>query len=81
MIVTANGTTRPKYSRSVDLPLRTSEGSAEHLRLHDALVLNNASHNLLSLRRLAKEAHVGVHVKGTTDDAILTLPIAEQLCR
>eukprot|EP00965_Chrysotila_dentata_P132848 4392676-Pleurochrysis_carterae.AAC.1 len=74
MIVTANGTKRPKHRCSVGLPLRTSEGGVEYLRLHDVLVLDNASHNLVSLGRLAKEAHVGVHVKGMTGDATLTLP-------
>eukprot|EP00965_Chrysotila_dentata_P004466 145407-Pleurochrysis_carterae.AAC.1 len=46
LIITANGTTRPKYRCDVDLPLRTDEGAVVTLRLKNVLVLDNASHNL-----------------------------------
>eukprot|EP00965_Chrysotila_dentata_P083890 2768552-Pleurochrysis_carterae.AAC.1 len=46
LIVTANGTTRPKYRCEVDLPLRTTKGQVTALRLTNVLVLDNASHNL-----------------------------------
>eukprot|EP00965_Chrysotila_dentata_P094177 3113574-Pleurochrysis_carterae.AAC.1 len=49
LIVTANGTTRPKYRCDVDLPLRTDKGAVVTLRLKNVLVLDNASHNLVSL--------------------------------
>eukprot|EP00965_Chrysotila_dentata_P053352 1770515-Pleurochrysis_carterae.AAC.1 len=43
LIVTANGTTRPKYRCEVDLPLRTAEGKVVALRLANVSVLDNAS--------------------------------------
>eukprot|EP00965_Chrysotila_dentata_P091606 3024507-Pleurochrysis_carterae.AAC.1 len=46
LIVTANGTTRPKYRCKVDLPLRTDKNEVVTLRLKNVLVLDNASHNL-----------------------------------
>eukprot|EP00965_Chrysotila_dentata_P088977 2937435-Pleurochrysis_carterae.AAC.1 len=57
VIVTANGTTTPKCRCDVDLPLRTDKGDAVAIRLKNVLVLSNASHNLISLGRLATEAH------------------------
>eukprot|EP00965_Chrysotila_dentata_P000349 11906-Pleurochrysis_carterae.AAC.1 len=57
VIVTANGTTTRKYRCDVDLPLRTSKGTTVSIRLKNVLVLSNASHNLISLGRLATEAH------------------------
>eukprot|EP00965_Chrysotila_dentata_P061338 2032282-Pleurochrysis_carterae.AAC.1 len=60
LIVTANGTTRPKHRCDVDLPLRTDKGAVVTLRLKNVLVLDNASHNLVSLGRLATEAHVAL---------------------
>eukprot|EP00965_Chrysotila_dentata_P184007 6075742-Pleurochrysis_carterae.AAC.1 len=57
VIGTANGTTTPRYRCDVDLPLRTSKGNTVPIRLKNVLVLSNASHNLISLGRLATEAH------------------------
>eukprot|EP00965_Chrysotila_dentata_P079971 2637770-Pleurochrysis_carterae.AAC.1 len=37
LIVTANGTTRPKYRCEVDLPLRTTEGKMVAIRLANVL--------------------------------------------
>eukprot|EP00965_Chrysotila_dentata_P122716 4056142-Pleurochrysis_carterae.AAC.2 len=65
---------RPKYGCSVDLPLRTSKGSTEHMRLDNVLVVDNALHNLVSLGRLAKQAYIGVYVEATSGSATLTLP-------
>eukprot|EP00965_Chrysotila_dentata_P053158 1764040-Pleurochrysis_carterae.AAC.1 len=48
LIITANGTTRPKHRCDVDLPLRTDKGAVVMLRLKNVLVLDNASHNLVS---------------------------------
>eukprot|EP00965_Chrysotila_dentata_P139107 4600166-Pleurochrysis_carterae.AAC.1 len=59
LIVTVNGTTTPKYRCDVDIPLRTDKGAAINMWLQNVLVLDNASHNLISLGRLATEAHVG----------------------
>eukprot|EP00965_Chrysotila_dentata_P034021 1132884-Pleurochrysis_carterae.AAC.3 len=53
LIVTANGTTTPKFRCNVDIPLRTDKGVMVSIRLKDVLVLDNASHNLISLDRLA----------------------------
>eukprot|EP00965_Chrysotila_dentata_P159613 5273012-Pleurochrysis_carterae.AAC.1 len=61
LIITANGKTCPKYRCDVDLPLRTDQGAVVTLRLKNVLVLDNASHNLVSLLgRLATEAHVAL---------------------
>eukprot|EP00965_Chrysotila_dentata_P125947 4162811-Pleurochrysis_carterae.AAC.1 len=57
VIVTANGKTTPKYRCDVDLPLRTNKGDTIAIRLKNVLVLSNASYNLISLGRLATEAH------------------------
>eukprot|EP00965_Chrysotila_dentata_P209181 6185150-Pleurochrysis_carterae.AAC.4 len=54
LIMTANGTTWPKYRCKVDLPLRTTKGHVTALRLTNILVLDNASHNLVSLGRLER---------------------------
>eukprot|EP00965_Chrysotila_dentata_P152171 5028590-Pleurochrysis_carterae.AAC.1 len=61
LIVTTNGTTRPKYRCEVDLSLRTTKGHVTALRLTNVLVLDNTSHNLVSLGRLATEAHVALN--------------------
>eukprot|EP00965_Chrysotila_dentata_P249641 6208997-Pleurochrysis_carterae.AAC.1 len=74
LIVTANGTTTPKYRCDMDIPLRTDKGVVVNMRLRDVLVLDNASHNLISLKRLANEAHVGLKVEATTGSSFLTLP-------
>eukprot|EP00965_Chrysotila_dentata_P190597 6173982-Pleurochrysis_carterae.AAC.2 len=55
LIVTANGTTRPKQRCDVYLPLLIDKGNTAYLRLQNVLVLDNASHNLISLARLAKD--------------------------
>eukprot|EP00965_Chrysotila_dentata_P106707 3524534-Pleurochrysis_carterae.AAC.2 len=44
------------------------------MRLQNVLVLDNASHNLIGLGRLATEAHVGLKVEATTGSSFLTLP-------
>eukprot|EP00965_Chrysotila_dentata_P222727 6193139-Pleurochrysis_carterae.AAC.2 len=50
------------------------------LRLKDVLVLSNASHNLISLGRLAKEAHVGLRVQATSGHALLlSLPYGKTI--
>eukprot|EP00965_Chrysotila_dentata_P172437 5690216-Pleurochrysis_carterae.AAC.1 len=74
IIVTANGTTAPKYRCDVDIPLRTDKGVVVSIRLKNMLVLDNASHNLISLGRLATEAHVGLNVEATTGTSFLSLP-------
>eukprot|EP00965_Chrysotila_dentata_P049136 1629757-Pleurochrysis_carterae.AAC.1 len=74
LIVTANGTTTPKYRCDVDIPLRTDKGAAVNMRLQNVLVLDNASNNLTSLGRLATEAHVGLKVEATTGLSSLHLP-------
>eukprot|EP00965_Chrysotila_dentata_P155762 5147412-Pleurochrysis_carterae.AAC.1 len=46
IIVTANGTTTPKYRCDVsDIPLRTDKGVIVSIRLKNVLLLDNASHN------------------------------------
>eukprot|EP00965_Chrysotila_dentata_P001741 58311-Pleurochrysis_carterae.AAC.3 len=47
LIVTANGTTTPKYRCDVDIPLNTDKGIVVNMRLQNVLVLDNASHNLI----------------------------------
>eukprot|EP00965_Chrysotila_dentata_P186025 6141849-Pleurochrysis_carterae.AAC.2 len=74
LIVTANGTTTPKYRCDVDIPLRTDIGAVVNMRPQNVLVLDNASHNLISLGHLAKEAHVGLKVEATTGSSSLQLP-------
>eukprot|EP00965_Chrysotila_dentata_P160506 5299542-Pleurochrysis_carterae.AAC.1 len=66
LIVTANGTTTPKYRCDVDIPLRTDKEVIVNIRLQNVLVLDNASHNLNSLGCLATEAHVGLKVEART---------------
>eukprot|EP00965_Chrysotila_dentata_P032293 1076465-Pleurochrysis_carterae.AAC.1 len=44
------------------------------IRLKNVLVLDNASHDLISLGRLATEAHVGLNVEATTGTSHLSLP-------
>eukprot|EP00965_Chrysotila_dentata_P036398 1211981-Pleurochrysis_carterae.AAC.1 len=44
------------------------------IRLKNALVLDNASHNLISLGRLTTEAHVGLNVEAKTGASHLSLP-------
>eukprot|EP00965_Chrysotila_dentata_P221058 6192168-Pleurochrysis_carterae.AAC.1 len=73
-MVTANGKTTPKYCCDVDIPLRTEKGDVISIRLKNAIVLHNASHSLISLGRLAIEAHVGLNVEATTGRATLFLP-------
>eukprot|EP00965_Chrysotila_dentata_P045476 1510623-Pleurochrysis_carterae.AAC.1 len=79
LIVTANETTRPKRRCDVDLPLRTDKGAVVMLRLKNVLVLDNASHNLVSPGRLATEAHVALRVQATTGKASLTLQTGETI--
>eukprot|EP00965_Chrysotila_dentata_P091466 3020505-Pleurochrysis_carterae.AAC.1 len=74
VIVTANDTTRPKYRCDVDLPLPTSKENTVSIRLKNVLVLSNASHNLISLGRLATEAHVGLKGEAKTEASTLLLP-------
>eukprot|EP00965_Chrysotila_dentata_P090154 2975900-Pleurochrysis_carterae.AAC.1 len=74
IIVTANGTTTPKYRCDVDIPLRTEKGVVVKMRLANVLVLDNDSHNLISLGRLATEAHVGLKVEATIGSSSLRLP-------
>eukprot|EP00965_Chrysotila_dentata_P039322 1307186-Pleurochrysis_carterae.AAC.1 len=47
------------------------------MRLKNVLVLNNASHNLISLGRLATEAHVGLKVEAKTGASTLLLPTGD----
>eukprot|EP00965_Chrysotila_dentata_P233292 6199509-Pleurochrysis_carterae.AAC.2 len=70
-------TTRPKYRCEVDLPLRTIESKVVGLRLSNMLVLDNASHNLVSLGRLAMESQVALHVQASTGYSSLTLPTGD----
>eukprot|EP00965_Chrysotila_dentata_P125470 4148331-Pleurochrysis_carterae.AAC.8 len=74
LILTTNGTTTPKYRCDVDIPLRTDKGIVVNMRLQHVLVLDNASHNLISRGCLAIKAHVGLKVKATTGYSFLTLP-------
>eukprot|EP00965_Chrysotila_dentata_P013158 434025-Pleurochrysis_carterae.AAC.1 len=74
LVVTAKGTTTPKHRCDVDIPLRTDKGDIISITLRNVLVLDNASHNLISLGRLATEAHVGLKIEATTGSSSLTLP-------
>eukprot|EP00965_Chrysotila_dentata_P069732 2303799-Pleurochrysis_carterae.AAC.1 len=47
------------------------------LRLQNVLVLDNASHNLVSLGRQATKAHVALRVQATKGKASLTLQTGE----
>eukprot|EP00965_Chrysotila_dentata_P236764 6201521-Pleurochrysis_carterae.AAC.1 len=73
LIVTANGTTAPKYRCDVDISLCTDKGKIVAIRLKDVLIMGKASHNLISLGRLATEEHVGVNVEATTGKSLLSL--------
>eukprot|EP00965_Chrysotila_dentata_P216138 6189197-Pleurochrysis_carterae.AAC.1 len=73
IIVTANGTTKPKYRCDINLPLRSDKGGIEHLHIRGVLFLDNVSYNLISLGCLAKVAHVALTMQATTGDATLTL--------
>eukprot|EP00965_Chrysotila_dentata_P103769 3425812-Pleurochrysis_carterae.AAC.1 len=77
LIVTSNGPTRPKYRCEIDLPLCTDKGEVVTLHFKNVLILDNASHNLVSLGRLVTESHVELRVKATTGHASLTLPTGD----
>eukprot|EP00965_Chrysotila_dentata_P000920 29358-Pleurochrysis_carterae.AAC.1 len=55
-------------------PFARKKGDVISIRLKNVLVLQNASHNLISLGRLATEAHVGLNVEATTGRATFSSP-------
>eukprot|EP00965_Chrysotila_dentata_P081812 2700667-Pleurochrysis_carterae.AAC.2 len=62
LIATANGTMTLKYRCDVDNPLRTDLGVVMmNMMLKNVLVPDNASHNLISLGRLATAKHTRAH--------------------
>eukprot|EP00965_Chrysotila_dentata_P237405 6201891-Pleurochrysis_carterae.AAC.1 len=76
VIVTANGTTTHTQIqvRSRQSPTTHGQGDTVAIRLKNVQVLSNASHNLISLGRLATESHVGLQVEAKTGASTLLLP-------
>ena len=61
-IATANGIVVPPHKCHARIPMRMDDGTVHQLQLHDAVILTDSAHNLISLGLLARDQHVGTWI-------------------
>ena len=71
---TANGSVTPALKCDVRRTLVCSDGKQRSVLLREALVMDNCSHNLISLGKLAREEGIGMMLGACDEDSYLKLP-------
>ena len=73
-IFTASGSANPKQRCDAKIDVLTAQGKIVQLVLHDALIMEGAQHNLVSLGLLARSHGVISHIGAGSDESYLLFP-------
>ena len=78
-IYTASGSASPKQRCDAKIDVLTAQGRVVQLVLHDALIMEGAQHNLVSLGLLARSHGVVSHIGAGSDESYLLFPDATKV--